>query len=253
MPRLDIDCPLCGSRHTERSALAWSKGLSHTRSTTLGIGGLLALPFQALTGAAGPMMIALWPLFLLKSFLGFGLFAARSWGVSQSVYSAESAPPYRFPALKAALLAPFAALFLFLTLSLAAAVAIHLHLWANAIQAPGALEARLNPLLPFLGIGSIAICAGVVVLGVAYNRKVWPKREAVWQRSFLCKRCGASFVVPGYDPVGENAVRSDRAGRGGLLPLAGSPADREAARGKAKDDERLLRKRRRSRSNAASS
>lgn len=253
MPRLDIDCPLCGSRHTERSALAWSRGLSRTQSSTLGVGGWLALPFHGLTGGASPLLVVLWPLLLLKSFLGFGLFAARSWGRTQSVYSAEAAPPYRFPALKAALLAPFAALFLFLALSFAAMVAIHVYLEANGIREFGALDARLKALLPLLAVFSFAVCAAVMVFGVFYNNKVWPKREAVWQRSFLCKRCGANFVVPDYDPVGENAVRSDRAGRGGLLPLAGSPADREAARGKAKDDGWLLRKRRRPRNNAMSS
>lgn len=239
MPRLDIDCPLCGSRHAERAALVWAKGLSRSRSSTLGAGGLLALPFQVILGGASPFSLAMMPILLpallLKSFFGFGLFAARSWGESQTVLSAEARPPFRFPIWKAVLMAPFAALTL-------TAVCL---LVAMALSAAyGLPKSLLEAAAPLILIACAALCAAVVALGAAYNRRVWPGREAVWQRSFLCKRCGANFVVPDYDPVGENAVRSDRAGRGGLLPLAGAPETRAQARAKAESDERLLRKKR---------
>lgn len=234
MPRLAIECPLCGDRHTERLALAWAKGLSRTESTAAGVGATLMAPFHAVLGAASPLSLAFWPFLLLKSFLGFGLFMAKSWGTSQSVYSRETRPPYRFPTLKAILVFPVAWVALLAIMLLALSIACELSgLGREGFERHAGLAVA----------ASLAACAAVVCLGVFYNRAVWPKREALWQRSFACKRCGAIFPVPEYHPEGGNAVRSDRAGEGGLLPLAGNPEDRLRAAALAPEDERRLRKR----------
>ncbi|TXF11578.1 hypothetical protein [Pelomicrobium methylotrophicum] len=166
------------------------------------------------------------------AFFGLGLNLARSWGTSRTVLAAETRPPWRFPIVKATL---YGVGFVF--------VGIFFLLMAHD------LVPQLKPLNLNLYMNSglvllICIAAAVILLGHVYNERVWKPKEAVWQRSFLCRRCGAVFAVPEFDPVGENPVRSDKAGKGGLLPLSGAPETRQAARAKAESDDILLRKKR---------
>lgn len=223
-----IVCPLCGSGNAERLVLTWSRGLSRHRTKTFGIGSFFAFANPLNNGIVGlaalaltPLVLALWP---ILTFLRLGLLAAYSWGTSQSALSYEAKPPFRFPAAKAALAAGYT----FFVLPSTVVGMMHL---------PPARE-NIGVLLSALAGGAAAWLAAH--LGALYNRRVWAPREALWQRSFLCKRCGANFAVPEFDPEGIQPVRSDR--KGALLPLAGDPAGREAAMAKAATDDARLRK-----------
>ncbi|PZP62052.1 MAG: hypothetical protein DI596_04280 [Azospira oryzae] len=236
-----IVCPLCDSNRSERLALTWSRGLSHSTTNTVGVslmGFLRGLnPMNILDGGIFGVVTYYFRLLGLVflpflAFFGLGFHLARSWGTSRTVLSAETRPPWRFPVVRAAL---YGVGFVFIGVYLLL-MAHGLVPWFRRLD----MNLYMNSGLVFL----LCLAAAVVFLGHVYNERVWKPKEAVWQRSFLCRRCGAVFAVPEFDPVGENPVRSDRAGMGGLLPLAGAPETRRAARAKAQSDDRLLRKKR---------
>lgn len=244
---MNFTCPNCHNRHVKRLALLWAEGLSKTRSNhvSVGVGGvfdfLKSLPYLLI----GLPLILIWSVFAgAFSFLGTFFMIGRSWGTSQTVLSEESKPPYRFRVGIAALKGlAFVLVFGFVAM-----------VWVQS-------EARSHPafmetvawMFPFdksfftaviFGLTPVlAIYAGGLWLGVHYNRHIWPKREAVWQRSFFCNRCGTVFVVPDFTPAGSNVIRSDRAGKGGLLPVAADDKARAQAESQAGRDEYLLRKR----------
>lgn len=173
----------------------------------------------------------------------FGFFkplaiVARTWGTTQTVLSAETQPPYYFPVWR------------YLTRGLALSVI--------AIAAYGTVMGMLgdpklygyrytvaefyNYLALVMG-AVLLLIGGVLTLGVLYNKKIWPLREAAWQRSFLCKRCGGIFLIPDYDPVGINPVSSRAIGKRGLLPRVQSEQERLAVETKARGfDGVMLRK-----------
>ncbi|GBE49205.1 hypothetical protein BMS3Bbin13_00104 [bacterium BMS3Bbin13] len=216
---MQFTCPLCHSHHATRLALVQAKGRSRSRgwSLTGGVGGMFSL---ALTFISLPFR-----------FLGFGGIA-RNLSYTETVLARETAPPHRVPVLKMALFG-WIPVYIFFGLPLTG-MAISL-----AARDPyfGSLFNSL------IGIGMLAFYIASLVAGDYYNRKVWPLLEAVWQRTFLCGRCGANYIVPDYDPCGRRPVRSDQIGQGGSrfsrrdgLPRAKQPEAQEQARAKAEQD-----------------
>ena len=244
---MNFECPNCHSDHAQRLALVWSAGLAKTESKNVsaGVGFLRRLPLKAMfmlvpVAAMFAPVAALY--MLLKSagsFIGGFASIGKSWGTSQSVLSAEAKPPYRFIVWRG-LLQGLAFLF----------VAVFASAWASArylfphfnipthpndIQIAAMLAAVFAP-------GLLITIAGMT-LGIRYNLKVWPKREAVWQRSFQCSRCGTYYIQADFTPAGGNVVRSDRAGKGGLMPRFDRGDDKVAAEVMAEGDAQTLRKR----------
>ncbi|MHB8254973.1 MAG: hypothetical protein ACYDEV_15070 [Acidiferrobacter sp.] len=232
---MKIDCPLCQGHRTERLALTYAKGVTHTVSNSVGVG--------AGGGGGGGLMSLLFPLFLPLSipffalkFLGVGVFGMRTWTRSSTLLAAESQPPKRLSYFKVFLMA--------VAYFLAVPVLIG-YLGIQVLQPITAHAARV-PVEIFFGILILVAVFGGLFLGIrgarAWNNVIWAPKEAGWQRSFLCQRCGAHFLVPDYDPIGVNVVRSDKAGTGEYLPRAETPEQRAAVIAKAQSDHRMLRK-----------
>lgn len=267
---MDIACRLCNSQHTERLALTYSKGTSKSQGWAVSmnlfgpilasligmakffpqvLGPILGLPVSALavaTGAPFALAVDLMILAVLSS-----MSVTRMKGTTQSYLAAETAPPPRFRVIANL----FRAVFL---------VAIGTAILAGFIGSSGLGDHVVEPwivtpiarvfelrttaeILPLVitvpAVPMVLLAAAFMVMGVRYNRKVWPYREASWQRTFLCKRCGGTFVEPDFDPYGVNKVRSDKAGKGKgeFLPHNETEAEREAVHGKAEQDARYMR------------
>ena len=243
---MEIICPLCDSKKTQRLALTYAKGVSTTSSTSVGVGassgllavlGLVFLPFTIALGALG--------------FARIGVFGFKTRGQTKTGLAAETEPPKKMAWGNVVLMA------LAYTVVIAVigswtyargipvfAHALLLHVAPNATfaTAPLALQAFVVLMVAFWTI----ILVGGLVLGFRgawhFNTKTWARREAGWQRTFLCKRCGANFLAADYDPIGVNVVRSDRLGTGEYLPRAETPEQRAAVSAKAASDDVDLRK-----------
>ncbi len=216
---MEFTCPLCQSPHATRLALVQAKGRSRSRgwSLTGGIGVILSLALTFIT--------------LPFRFFGFGAIT-RNLSHTETVLARETAPPRRVPVLKMALLG-WVPVYLFLSPFLAG-------LEVSLAARDPHFGVLLNNLV---GLGMLVFYIASIVAGNYYNRKVWPKVEAVWQRTFLCGRCGANYIVPAFDPYGQRPVRSDRLGRGRSrfsrrdgLPRAEQPEAQEQVRAKAEQD-----------------
>ena len=216
---MEFTCPLCHSPHATRLALVQAQGRSRSRgwSLTGGIGVILSLAFTLIT--------------LPSRFFGFGAIT-RNLSHTETVLARETAPPHRVPVLKMALLG-WIPVYLFFGLFL---TGLEVSLAAR--------DPHFGVLLgDLIGLGMLAFYIASIVAGNHYNRKVWPKIEAVWQRTFLCGRCGANYIVPDFDPYGQRPVRSDQLGQGGSrfsrrdgLPRAEQPEAQEQACAKAEQD-----------------
>ena len=180
---MDIKCPTCKHRSTERLALSYAKGDSRTTSTSaslsLGIGALLN------------------PLTLLKALFGF-ITIGRSWGHSQTTLASETQPPEKFR------------YWLALPLMLAAALA-----WAFGLAFISD-DATPSWVLVLREYTPSVVFFGYLGLALWYNFRVWPKKEAAWQKTFMCRRCGTVFESEEFE-VPEN-VRSDKRKKGRFLP-----------------------------------
>ncbi len=216
---MEFTCPLCHSHHATRLALVQAKGRSRSRgwSLTGGIGVMLSLALTLIT--------------LPFRFFGFGALT-RNLSHTETVLARETAPTHRVPVMKMALFGWIPVYFFF----------------GLPLTGLGASLAARDPYFGVLfdnliGLGILAFYIASIAAGDYYNRKVWPKIEAVWQRTFLCGRCGANYIVPDYDPYGQRPVRSDQLGQGGSrfarrdgLPRAEQPEAQEQARAKAEQD-----------------
>lgn len=240
---MNVMCPLCDSDQAERLVLSWSAGLSHFKANTVGIGFAVAevgtfIKNMFLTLLAAVVWPIALPLVLFGFFKPLAMFA-RTWGTSQTVLSAETQPPYYFPFWRYVLRA-MAVLFIALV---AYGTVMGILQDARLYGVHYTAAERYRYLI--LVMGTVLLLISVVLtLGVLYNKRVWPLREAAWQRSFLCKRCGGIFLIPDYDPVGINPVSSRSIGKRELLPRVQTEQERHRVEGKALDfDEAVLRKR----------
>lgn len=222
---MDITCPNCGHDGTVRAALAYGDGTSEHRF--FAFAGNLSLA-QMFGGVL--LVLALWWLVLPLLFFGGGVTAILGKGRSTTLIASANRPPGR--------ISPWiiylggATTILFLPMLLAS---------EGIVRPLGAYGQWMYLVAP---IASIAL---VIHLGrkmLQYNRTTWPEQEAIWQRTFMCKRCGTRFIKSDFDPVGVNVVRSDRPHQDGLLPNRFEDDEVAAARRKARTDDGMLRKRR---------
>jgi hypothetical protein len=245
---MEIICPLCDSKKTQRLALTYAKGVSTTSSTSVGVGassgllavlGLVFLPFTIALGALG--------------FARIGVFGFKTRGQTKTGLAAETEPPKKMSWVNVVLMATAYTIAIIVAALWTGKYAIPLAAHAFLIptktlddtsftNAPFAIQAFI---VVFGGIW-LAILLGGLALGFRgawhFNTKTWARREAGWQRTFLCKRCGGNFLAPDYDPIGVNVVRSDRLGTGEYLPRAETPEQRAAVSAKAASDDVDLRK-----------
>ncbi|MHB8252131.1 MAG: hypothetical protein ACYDEV_00170 [Acidiferrobacter sp.] len=242
---MEITCPLCESHKSQRLALTYAKGASKSRSKSI---------FVLAGGGASPLLMGLGfilfpisaPLLALRFlFMGFGGMYTTT--KTETLLAAESRPPKRLGRFFIFLMA--FCFFMVTTVVIVDnapriimpilpffATLRHGH-WHGPFRfTPLALEALVWVIVEYIGLR-----AGLKAAR-HYNDVVWAQKEAAWQRSFLCKRCGAHFLVPDYDPIGVNRVRSDKAGTGEYLPRAETPEQRAAVIAKAQTDHALLRK-----------
>ena len=247
----EFECPNCHSDQAQRLALVWSAGLAKTenKNVSVGVGFLRRLPWKVtamlvpVAVALAPVAAVLVPLYMLLkasgSFIGGFALMGKSWGTSQSVLSAEAKPPYRFTVWRGLL----RGLAFLLVAALASGWASTHYLFPhfNIPTHPDDLQIALMLAVVFTP-GLLITIAGVT-LGVRYNLKVWPKREAVWQRTFQCERCGTHYIQADFSPAGDNVIRSDRAGKGGLMPRFDRGDDKAVAEAMAGSDAQTLRKR----------
>ena len=245
---MDITCPLCESKKTQRLALTYAKGVSTTSSTSVGVGassgfltvlGFVFLPITIALGALG--------------FARLGIFAFKTRGQTKTGLAAETEPPKKWSwgtvVLMAMAYTVVVAVGALWTASRGipfAAEALHIPAKLVKVTTFAAAPFAIQVFLVVLGVFWSVILLGGLALGFRgawyFNTKVWARREAGWQRSFLCKRCGGNFLVPDYDPIGVNVVRSDRLGTGEYLPRAETPEQRAAVSAKGASDDIDLRK-----------
>lgn len=243
---MEIICPLCESKKTQRLALTYAKGVSTTSSTSAGLG--------ASSGLLTVLGVLFLPLTIALAALGFariGIFGFKTRGQTKTGLAAETEPPKKMAWGNVVLMALAYTLVIVgigsWTYARGIRVfvhALHLHVSSNVTftTAPFAAQAFLVLMVTLWS----AILLGGLALGFRgawhFNTKTWARREAGWQRTFLCKRCGGNFLAPDYDPIGVNVVRSDRLGTGEYLPRAETPEQRAAVSAKAASDDIDLRK-----------
>lgn len=244
---MDIVCPLCESKKTQRLALTYAKGASRSRSKSI---------FAFAGGGLSPLLfglgILLFPIsapILALRFLFMGFGGVYTTTRTETLLAAESRPSKRLGRGFIVLMAICYIIFAAWVVAIFAPIAIrpalsyfatfrHGHYYGQFRWVPLAMEA-----LVLIAVEYVGLRAGL--RGARhYNDVVWAQKEAAWQRSFLCKRCGANFLVPEYDPVGINRVRSDKAGTGEYLPRVESLEQRDVIIAKAQTDHEILRKRR---------
>jgi len=170
-----------------------------------------------------PLFASLLPLF----------YFSRSYGTSQTLLSRQAKPPYRFSALR----------YLGICLVSVGIVAIFNHNMIWAVEQDMFKMHRLYHVPPvdtfrmygYLGLMLIiGICTAVMTAGIKYNANTWPKREAVWQRMFMCRQCGGIYIVPEYDPAGVNQIASYKEwDKDALLPRSYTEEQKAAAEAKA--------------------
>lgn len=210
---MEIKCPACAHAGTERLALTYSRGKSNTKTTSasvsVGLGRLFVL-LNPMTWVDGLMNFSN-PMSLLRGVLsGFGfvfglLTIGRSRGTTQSVLSAEIAPPEKSRWVRMLLQG---ALLSFIVL-----------LIVNSLG-----PQHVSGLSRFLVLSVAPLLTVVAVVhGIHFNRNIWPAREAHWQRSFMCRRCGTVFHVAEFNPPALATVSSfGKAGE--FLPRINNPS-----------------------------
>ncbi len=249
---MDIICPLCNHNRSERLALTYARGTSHSVSTSVGAmaGGGIS-PLTALLGFLFfPVTIGLGA----AGFVGMGVM--RTWTRTQTGLAAESAPPKQLSWLAISLMtlayivtAPVVGMLILAweqSHLYPASVSHAKHITWHMVftQHTGATVTMLVSMAVLLALIIWGLVLGI--RGMLQRRNVdWARREAGWQRTFLCNRCGANFLVPDYDPYGVNVVRSDRMGKGEYLPRAETRRQRETVEGKAAQDNVRMRGKRR--------
>ncbi len=265
----DTICPQCHSGENQRLAVLYANGIATTKSFMIGF-------------SMEPIVAAIKRFFLIGAlailpgsgllFFGFALtqilsalFLGTIFSFTTTGLAKEIAPPKRFRTWLVAL----GALGLFSTglwLQLAysspspsengAVISQRAALHQKLISSYGVKEnvhsssgnsSNYYPEIGFvLIILSPVVFVAFLVVGYYYNTHVWSPREAAWQRSFMCQRCGTIFIDPDFPLNSVTMVRSDKIGKG-YLPRFETPDIVTRVRNRHREDFDL-RKKRKSRS-----
>lgn len=156
---MNMECTRCGSKELKKLSLIYTEGLSDLNARSRGWG--------LLVGSSG-------------ADLAFGKF--RTKGQIQTKLSEEVSPPRKWSYLKIALAGLIGLLILEFILGY---VDTFLHTGGN-----------FNQQVAWFGHAWLGIIAVVLCFAVRHNLGVYPHRYRVWNRSFMCRRCGHFLRLP---------------------------------------------------------
>ncbi len=103
--------------------------------------------------------------------LGVGIARSRTRGVSQTALSQKAAPPAKMGCAK-----PLVTIFV-------------VYAFLNIFDSQGANVANA------LAAGWLCCSVAAITIVSNYNSKTWPPLKAVWDRTYLCGRCGHMFAA----------------------------------------------------------
>lgn len=165
---MNIECGQCGSSEISKLSLIFDEGFSRLEARSRGWG--------LMVGAEGAE-------------LGFGKF--RTKGQIQSRLSRKVSPPHKWSYWKVLFWGLIGLLVLEFTLG-----------YVDTVLRFGG---NFNQQLAWCGYAWLAII--VVILSTTLRHNVWivPKRLRVWERSFMCHRCGRILELPQPDVLESQA------------------------------------------------
>lgn len=150
---MNIECPRCGSTEFKKLSLVYAEGLSDLEARSRGWG--------LLVGSGGAE-------------LGFGSF--RTKGEIQTRLSQKVSPPRKWSYWKIVFGGLIGLMILEFILG-----------YVDTFLRTGG---NFNQQLAWFGYTWLGVIA--VILGITFRHNVWqvPKRCRLWDRSFMCRRCG---------------------------------------------------------------
>lgn len=243
-------CPSCNHDGARRLAIEYASGLSHARSFMIGLSfgeivsvlkKYLLLTSLSLMPIVGTVFFGYGLLQLISAFYAGVIFTR-----SQTALSSELSPPKRFPVFLVTLSSiglVSTAIWYSLTYEKNNVVVTNgITKVSDVMHNAGIVHS--NNMYSLIVLFSLLIVPTFFSLGVYYNLKIWSPREAAWQRSFLCERCGTIYVNDSFNLKSVSQVRSDKAGKGAYFPRYETDLQRDNVRGKAKFDSDTIRKKR---------
>lgn len=155
-----MQCPKCNSEDAVKLSLVHAAGLSDVKTRSRGLG--IALSDGGLL-------------------LGFG--RSRAAGTSQTQLSKLAAPPHK-KRYRHVILAWLIGLLMAGPL---------IDVFTASAANPDAMLRHDFQIFAYI---STAIVALVLVALWSFNRTIFPRRRDLWNRSFMCRRCGEIFQAP---------------------------------------------------------
>jgi hypothetical protein len=157
-----MQCPNCKSDDTTKLSLVHAAGLSDVETRSRGHAWAL--------GDIGPL---------------FGFASSKAIGTSQTHLSKQAAPPikkrYRH---------------VILAWLLGLAIGTWLILVINAPT--GALDPHILSQFHWLAYSFSAVNVFILAVLWRFNHMILPRRRDLWNRSFMCRRCGKVFQPPQF-------------------------------------------------------
>lgn len=242
-PEIEFKCPSCHHSGARRLALDYASGLSHSQSFMAGMSmegvvkvvkNVLLLSSLSLLPVIGSMFFIYSLLQIISAFF-FGVIFTRT----QSALSSELSPPKRFPVLLVTL-GSFGIVSTMFWIHLGFNHDVVTNNSTNFVN----LETFKYNIVNTLYYLSYLIVPLFFILGIYYNNTIWSSREAAWQRSFMCERCGTIYIVENFSPKSISRVRSDKVGKGNFLPRFETPSQKSTMKTRGHNDEKTLRKKR---------
>lgn len=171
---MNVECPQCRSMEFKKLSLLYAEGFSDLNASSRGWGILVA------SGGAD---------------FGFGKFRTR--GEIQSRLSQQVSPPRKWPYWKILFWGLVGLLILEFILG-----------YADTVLRFGG---NLNEQLAWCGYSYLGVVAMIICLAFRHNIWTVPNRRRVWDRSFMCRRCGHVLFWPQPDsPCSQSHIREVR-------------------------------------------
>lgn len=156
---MNIECPQCGSNEFTKLSLVYAQGFSDLKARSRGWGFMV--------GSAG-------------ADLGFGKFRTR--GEIQTKLSQKVSPPRKLSYWKIVFWGLIGLLVLDFTRG-----------YADSFLRVGG---NFNHQLASFGYSYLGVVALSLCLAFWHNLRVVPNRYRIWDRSFMCRRCGHILQLP---------------------------------------------------------
>jgi DNA-directed RNA polymerase subunit RPC12/RpoP len=156
---MNIECPKCGSTEFTKVSMVYAEGISDLEARSRGWG--------LLFGSGG-------------ADIAFGRF--RTTAEIQTQLSQRVSPPHKWSYWKIL----FGGLLGLLILEFI------LGYVDTFLRTGGNFKAQLA----WFGYGYLSVVAFVLIVAFRYNFAVFPRRYRLWERSFMCRRCGQLLEQP---------------------------------------------------------